>query len=50
MFVKNKNGIAYQGRNPGSHTVVDHEREPQQQPRSIGYVLLVAMSFYGQCR
>jgi hypothetical protein len=32
MFAHNKSGIAYLDRKRGSETVVDHKREPHQQP------------------
>jgi hypothetical protein len=33
MFAHNKSGIAYQDRNRRPETVVNHKREPHQQPR-----------------
>jgi hypothetical protein len=35
MFAHNNNGIAYRDRNRRSETVVDHKREPHQQPRLL---------------
>jgi hypothetical protein len=35
MFANNKRGIAYRDRNQRSETVVDHKREPHQQPRLL---------------
>jgi hypothetical protein len=35
MFAHNESGIAYRDRNRRSETVVDHKREPHQQPRLL---------------
>jgi UDP-N-acetylglucosamine transferase subunit ALG13 len=35
MFAHNKSGIAYHDRNRRSETVVNHKREPHQQPRLL---------------
>jgi hypothetical protein len=46
MFAHNKSGIAYRDGNRRSETVVNHKREPHQQPRLLPSFVTIEHHLY----